>query len=152
MSSLGIILNNYGPNDIAYQVIKSVNLYRGHHDIALFYENITRPCITPATALMHTYGLSNYPHPVITFDVETTKTALDTIGPTAYYLYVWNLEWLHKTAPYEYYDMVYSDTRLNLICRSKEQAEVLQNNFGRDVSHIMAKFNLETLLETVHGT
>jgi hypothetical protein len=150
--SLGIILNNYGPNDIAYQVIKAINIYRGFKDVALFYENIMRPCITPTTSLVHIYGLSNYSHPVITFDIETTKTALDTIGPTAYYLYVWNLEWLHKTANYEYYDKVYNDKRINLIVRSKEQEEVLFNNFGVKIAHIMPKFNLNKILEITNAT
>lgn len=152
MINLGIVLNNLGPSDLSYSILQSVSEYRGLSDICLFYENLTRPCINPATALMHSFELAGYRNPVVCTDVETMKTALSSLGPTSYYLYLWNLEWLrYSDNRFGYFQEVYTNPRLKLITRSREDTKIMENNWGVKVLAELPYLTMDETLKIVEN-
>jgi hypothetical protein len=147
---LSVALNNLGPNQLAYNVIKNFNKASENQvgiDFLAFYENFSPPCFAPNFAVMQIYEGWSYNGIVVATSLSTASKALSFPSSAAKFFYVWDLEWIrmkHKYAKELY--SIYRNPNLKLIARSKSHKNLIEDCWNTKVVGIVDDFNLNELL------
>jgi hypothetical protein len=88
----------------------------------------------------------------IATSLSTANQLLSFPGPSSKLFYVWDLEWLRGQHRYaDNYIQIYCNPDLVLIARSTPHAQIIHNNFNREISHIVSDFDLEKLIGEING-
>jgi len=153
VSKFGIILNNYGQNQLAFDTLQTANefLRMGNKvDLTLFYETPVPLRQSPLTALMNLYEAWNYDGTVVATSVSSAFKVLGMPIPNQRYFYVYNPEWIHNHTIYEaYYKLAKSD--IEFIARTKEHADLIINNFNKVPKFILEQMNVEALWQALNS-
>lgn len=146
---INILVDNLGPNQLAYEIIISLNNVRPSPFI-LFYQNFLPYIAYPNFTIMHiseAWGQKGY---TIATCLNTAKKLTGFPNISSKYLYVYNTEWLRgKQRVYDIYKQIYCDQQLKLIARSELHAKAILNNFNREVEFIMPHFNPQTIISNI---
>ena len=141
MIKLGFAINNLGPSQLSYYLIKELNSLlkkRGDLDIIVFYENIARPYIKPEFALMQMAEAWSYGGTVIATDIAIAEKLLTFPAPTRKAFYIWDLEWLRKPRMFRELQPTYG--HLELIARSNDHKEAIEGAWNRKVIGVVEDF------------
>ncbi len=147
--SLGFLLPNLGPNQLAFDVIKEVNSYLQKSklvDIYAFYETLTQHVIRPNFAVMTLQEAFTLSGTLVPTTCHLAYDSLRMARRKNIIFYVHKLEWLHGAiGPYEWYDDIYR--KLPIVARSDDYARILENNFSANVVDVSPTPNVTTLLK-----
>lgn len=147
VSKFGIILNNYGQNQIAYDTLISTNdfLKKTYKtDLTLFYETPAPLRQLPMTGMMNLYEAWGYDGDLVATTIPSAFKILGMHGSNRKFFYVYNPEWIHNPSLFEaYYRVIKSD--IQIITRTKEHATLMQNNFNKQSIFTLEQMNVEDL-------
>lgn len=151
---LGILLNNLGPNQLAYSSIRSNNLFVDDApkiDCILFYENYVRPCLPMNFASMQVFEAYGYNGTLIATSLSTAHKALRCYASKNKFFYVWDLEWLRLQQFKQFRDMhnVYGNSNLKLIARSESHKTVIEDSWNTKVAGIVDNFDMRQMIEVI---
>ena len=148
--SIGILLNNVGPGQLAYYSIRAINHWvkaNPRSEVVLFYSNMTPSCLSANCAIMHYKEAYSYDGTVISTDLESSLKLLSFPGPKRKLFYVCDLEWLRqKPRPYSLFAGIYNNPKLELLARGDLHANILRDVWNRDVK-VFPDNELEKLFE-----
>jgi hypothetical protein len=147
---LGIVLDNLGPSQLAYAVLSQANRLvteRSDVDVTVFYESLTRPCITPWFATMQMAEAYGFDGPVVATSLSSAAKLLRMPSCPRKFFLVWDLEWLRKPQPYENLKAVYFHSELTLLARGEDHAKAISDCWNRPAD-IVGDFDLPLVLKT----
>lgn len=145
---LGILLNNLGPTQLAYNAICQANRYAqsGKHSAFLFYERQVPPCLKLAVASMQIAEAWNFDGVTVATDLSTAIKLAKFPSPRSKFFYVWDLEWLRNgVQPYEAYSSVYRNPSYQLLARSASHRDAIESCWNRKVRAVVDDFSFEEL-------
>lgn len=149
MLKLGIAVDNLSANQLSYYILRQIHDKKTtDFDIVLFFNKLTRPCITSKATTLHISEMWDYDGIVVATDLNTAQKLIHAPRPQKKYFYIWNLEW--RQIPQDYISLfsVYGNKNLSLITRSEEYRWLIKNNWNRD-SKILDNCHLPTLLKII---
>jgi hypothetical protein len=155
IKKIGFVLDNLGPNQLAYQLIKSGNILAEQSDkvdVVLFYRNFAPIVTPPSIAIFTVYDAFNYDGDLVVTNIQDAMSATRWPGPNRHniYWYLQNLEWLQlrNAMAYEEYAKVYLNPKLRLVCRSQDHYDIV-NAVWRTPYAIVEDGNVNKFLEVI---
>ncbi len=153
MKKLGFILDNCGPNELAYRVISSANnLIKnqpGVADFIVFFNNIVPNCMPLEFASMNMVEAYDYDGVLVATDLLNASKMLNFPAASRKIFYVWDLEWIRlPNRNYDSFREIYCNEELDLFCRSKTHQFFIQNAWGREAK-IVEYCDIEELVKWV---
>ena len=163
--NLGFLVKNLGASQLGYYLSRNINnhLENNHElDIICYTEEFERNCMHTNFSVMEMAEAWGQRGPMIATSISTAEKLVKIPAASKKYFYIWDLEWYHiqnrlvgdffRKQIYIYNTgSIYHDPSLELICRSQEHADIISNNFNREVRHIIEDFNLNKILEVVNN-
>jgi hypothetical protein len=145
MKRLGILINNYGPSQLAYNAIRIANDIVATTDVepTLFYENLVLPCLRPMCSVMCFNELFSFNGLIITTSIKQTRSVIKYPNPSKVIFYAWDLEWLR--GPSNFTDNVHVYRSTKVITRSNDYAKAI-SNFANIEVDVIEDFNIKKLL------
>lgn len=149
-NNLGIAITKFELSDMVYclqtRIIKHRNLF---NSISVFIEQSSPPLIQPNFAVMQSSEMVGYDGVLVATDINSASLLAKTPGGTRKFFYVWDLEWLNQPnlVLYGPYMAVYTSPKLEIIVRSEEHKDILENNFNCKVKLVMPNFDINLLAE-----
>lgn len=131
MKKVGLVLNNWGPSDVAFDAIYNAERAPREIDIMGFYLSPSRPCLAPRFGIVESYLSYAYPGTLVATSLATADRVLKASSSHDRYYYIWNLEWLHTPVPFTaLYELLHS---LKLVARTDEIANKLSEVWDVEV-------------------
>jgi hypothetical protein len=134
---IGIAVESLGPSQISFLLISKANSIvhsRPDIDIVVFYESISRPCITPHFAMMQLAEGWGYDGHVVATAINTAEKLLQFPSAKTRSWYCWDLDWTRQRRMFSSFRSVYGDPSLNLIARGESHQKAIRSAWHRDVS------------------
>lgn len=152
---LGVLVRDLGPSQFNYYCIRNANvaLKSGKvADFVAFYENLTKPCLTPNFAIMQAAEAWGYDGVLVATTLSTAEKLIRFPSAQRKLFYVWDLEWLRMgQKSYRALQAVYGHSRLRLLARSAEHARLIGEVWNREAA-IVDDFDLPALLKECSAT
>ena len=150
MNSIGFIVPNLGPNQLAYQAILVANkLSRADYDISFFFHERLQPCTDLLVASMHISEIHGYHGVLVSTNLETTKYSLNVINDIPRIFYINDIEWLRGNRLYFDYINVLHDKRLKLAVRSPSHKNMVEN-FCNKNARLFTKIDIPEMIKYGH--
>lgn len=146
--SLGIIINVFGPNQESQELIESINDdSKKNRDIAIFYEEKHGIPSALNCGMCHISSAWGYKGDLIATNYSSASKILRMPILGRRYYYIYNFEWLnHRVFSYEPLVSVICDENIELICRTHNHAELIENNFNKKVLAVCGSLNVNDLI------
>lgn len=145
---VGILLNNIGNNQAAFMAINHANTihrFKMGHVIELYYQHISQPVVRPMCMVNTIDKATLVKDVVIATDLCNCKY-LDAMTAKYKFFYLFDPEWLrYKT---DYISTLKMLNNTNVICGSKEHAEVIQKYCGKEAK-VIESFNVMRILNGI---
>jgi hypothetical protein len=154
MMKLGILLNNLGPNQLAYTAIRNNNFYVDRaqdFDCILFYENYVRPCLPMNFASMQVFEAYGYDGTLVATSLSSAHKALECYASKKKFFYVWDLEWMRLQQFKQFRDLhnIYANKELTLIARSQQHKDVIEDSWNVNVAGVVDNFDMRQMAEVI---
>ena len=151
-NKVNILVPELGPSQRNYYLIRNLNHHleqKGNiNNVNVFAENLSRFCLTPAFAVMNVAEAWGQPGNFVATSLSTASKLMTYPMAKRKFFYVWDLEFLRgEQRSYDNYAPVYLNKDFELICRSKEHADIIYNSFNLVVDHVVENFELNKLFE-----
>lgn len=151
VDNINIVTNDLGPSQKNYYLIRNVNVI---HDripglnIQVFTENLSKFCLKANFAVMNVAEAWAQKGNFIATSMSTASKLLSYPNATRRLFYIWDLEFIRQRN--RYYNnnaVIYLHKELELVCRSKEHADLVSNAFNREVKYIVNNFDIRNFIE-----
>ena len=160
MNKLGFLVENLGASQLGYYLCNNINKFLGSNprsDIICYYEHFEEECMQPNFQVLHVADAWMQEGAIVATSESTAEKLLGFPGTRERYFYVWDLEWLRfdkrkpKFGNMGYFPFLpYLNPHLEIICRSKYHADIIENNFNREVKYIVEDFNIKQIMEIIN--
>ena len=149
--SLGIVINIFGPNQVSQELLESINdENKKYRDISIFYEEKHGMPSAINCSMSYISNVWGYKGDIIATNYTSAAKIIKMPILGKRYYFIYNFEWLnHRVFSYEPLLSIISDKNLELICRTKEHAKLIKNNFNREVNLICDTLNVHNLMELI---
>jgi hypothetical protein len=148
--NIGIIIPSLDMNQLAYEVISTINrtIAAGDkNDYRIFFEELVPKCIDPICSVMNITEIFSYDGILISTTLDNTKLALKALGNVDRYFYIWDLEFLRNRKDYLNNISVYRNPKTKIIARSNDQATAIKNYCGITPQLIMPNLNFNEIMK-----
>ena len=149
--SVGIILDNLGQNQVAFDVLWNIESFLpSPTEVVIFSQAWNRPIITPPTGVHHITGLYGYRGNVIALTPQSVDDCLrcGTINSVLWYIY--NPHEINACFP-EFIEGLMSNDNIIKVCRSENHRKLVNNLFPHATieEKIIENFDIKRLLEVL---
>ena len=153
MIRLNFLVDNLGANQMAFQLIGSINeiVEENWASPTVFYDQLHRDCRplhAPAMNLMEAWRQSGVS---IATSLTTVQSLLSMPGPRHKMFYVWDMSWMIGLRRADTYQDIFQHPNLSLIARCDDHKKILQNNFNVVVPYVFEGFDTTGLREAVEN-
>ena len=154
MNKLGFLVRNLGASQLGYFLAKNLNDFLDEGlgiDCTVYSEERHNGCLTASFPVMQMVEAWGQGGTMISTSISTTCKMIKFPSSHRKLFYVWDLEFLRGHTPH-YYDLikkVYLNEDIELLVRCKNHADVIKNNFNRDVVGVIEDFNMVDIMEVV---
>lgn len=154
---LGFIVPDLGLSHRSYALTNAINKFyeQGDNvdtDISVFCENRVEPRVEPSFATFNVTDAYGYAGSMIATSLNTAKKILSFPQLTHRVLYLWDLEWINdETRDFKIFADVYQSRKLEIVTRSEEYKYIFEKVWNKDVSDVVADFNLEALMKIINN-
>jgi hypothetical protein len=148
---LGFLLDNLGPSQLAYSVIRGVNEYLekgGDVPVVLFYERLLPFCLTPHTASMQLAEAWTFDGLLVATSFRTAEKLINLPAARlrSHFFWCYDLEWVRfANKAYRPLADVYRSPRLRLLGRGPDHKAALETAWNVPVG-TMEELDIEYLL------
>lgn len=158
MMKIGFLVDNLGASQLSYYLGRNVNNYLEENpssDIVCYYDSFERNCVNNNFATVNMIEGWNQSGAMIATSENTANKLSSFIGTRNKFFYIWDIVYYLKRFSGRKYvdtftaDSIYSNKDLKLICRSKTHAEIIKNNFNREVEYIVDNLNIHQIVEVI---
>lgn len=146
---IGLVLNNWGVNDCAFDALYSIESLDRTHDLMGFYLSPARPCLAPRFAVCESYLSYSFDGTLVATSLLTADRVLKAATSKDRYFYVWSLDWLSSVVPFNQLREIL--TSLKVVCRTKEIADHLGKVWGIDTKVAKNFKELYRIIEDSNG-
>lgn len=150
---IGFLLSNLGATQSAFRIIYNTNIIcskRYDVDIVVFYENAMKACYATNFATTNIVDAWSYPGNIISTNLNTAYKSLRFPGAKRKYFYVVDLEWINiPNKQYEKLAEIYQSQSIQLITRSQEYANRIEEAWARPVRGIVREFNIDEFIKII---
>ncbi len=155
MQILNIMTQDLAVSQKNYLLIRNANQIQTkdpYKNVQVFVENLGRICLRSNFAVMSAVEAWGEKNPFVATNLSSAAKLMHYPIPSRKLFYLWDLEWLRGNPRMNYntYSIVYLNPDLELVCRSKEHADITENTFNRKVSYVVDDFDLNQLFEITH--
>ena len=155
MKILNVMTQDLTPSQRSYFLIRNANHLQDtdpYKNVQVFVENLGRICMRSNFAIMSAAEAWGEKNPCIATNLSNAAKLMHYPLATRKLFYLWDLEWLrgNPKMAYHNYAIVYLSSELELVCRSKEHADIVENTFNRKVNYIVDDFDLKKFFEITH--
>lgn len=150
--NIGIILPNLEVNQLAYEIISSINheiLAGGKHDYRVFIENISLFSIRPLCAVMSIPEIWSYSGLLVSTTLDNTEFSLRLTTDVMRVFYIWDMEWLRGQKNYLRNLSILRNPNLVLISRSEDAARELERYSNRRPNMVASRLSLGDLANVI---
>lgn len=148
---LGFLMDHLGPSQLSYRMISQVNDYLDNNcsnDIIVFFENLSRPVLSPRFAIMQINEAWGFQGAAIATSLSTAGKLVNYPEPLLKIFYVWDLEWLRsKNYNYEQNVAIYRHPELKIVTRCEDYKKEVENLWNVKVHDVVKDFNIEQFIE-----
>lgn len=155
LDNINVLTNDLGPSQKNYYLIRNINKI---HDtvpglnIQVFTENLSKFCLKAHFAVMNVAEAWAQNGAFIATSLSTASKLLNYPNPSRKLFYVWDLEFIRREHKhYNVHAPIYLNKSLELVCRSKEHADLVENAFNRPVKHIVNNFDIRPFIEILNN-
>jgi len=147
MLKIGLILPDLSSSQLTFLAVEQLNriLHQsGAIDGVIFVENISKPAIPPACAIMDLSEIWNFDGLLISTTLDNTNIMIKSVIPAQKVFYVWDMEWLRGTRKNDFKRNVdiLRDPTIKLVVRSESHAKCLANYANREADLIVDNFDI----------
>lgn len=153
MQTLNVLVPDLSPSQRSYFLIRNTNaihINRPDINVQVFIENVSLACMRTNFSVMNVAEAWAQPGPIIATSLSTAAKLIHYPCATRKLFYLWDLEWIRGSKIYNHYAPVYLNKELELVCRSKEHADLVSTAFNKEVKYIVEDFNIDGFLEIVN--
>ena len=94
----------------------------------------------------------NFDGVLISTDISTTLSSLNSSSVCRRLFYVWDLEWTRQEGKdYDYVSKAYNHKEVELVSRSVDHSPLLENYSNKNVSGVVNDFSFKDLKEILDG-
>lgn len=144
MKKIGLLLDNFGPSDIAFCAITSGNKLDKDIDLCGFYIDLHPNCVYAKFGLMEAGETMSFRGPIIATSIRTAKYLSTNTSPEDKYYYVWDLEWIRNGGDFKSYRDLLLKTKV--IARNEYIASLLREVWNIEPVAVIDHFDLEEIV------
>ena len=119
-------------------------LVRKGHEVHVFVEDKGAPPSRPHFPVFDAAYAYTQPGPLIVTTLSSLALAVNSPIKRDVWFYAWDMEWLNGQA-FAWRDLHPMYTAVPLIARSYHHRRILQNTWGKNVSHIVEDFSADQI-------
>lgn len=150
--NLGFVINNIGPNQLAFDLIHQINLIgRTNVEVScsLFIQNIIEPCVVPNCAVYNISEIMSFDGVMVATDFDTCEKMLKTTNQALKIFYLWELEWIRNPDKFLTYQSILRTKGLVIFSRSEQYAKQLEEYAGVKSHAIQPTLNVAQLIQNI---
>lgn len=151
---IGFVLQDLGPNQLAYTCISSINKYLDNNygiDPVLFFQEQSMPCLQPKCARYNVYDTSYYYGNLITTTIDTTVNTRNARVCQKFY-YIYELEYLKNKENKVKFDTIMNDNTIVKFTRCLDFLQQLRNDGYEINGTIVNDFDPTSIHNIIKGT
>ena len=151
MNKIAAIINDMGPSQKAFYMIKEFNKAAISKDFSMsvFYSRPAMPVTKPYFSCRNVSFLSGYDGAAIATDLTGADMLLKSHTAASKYLYLWDIEWITRTVNFSVACDILLDDRLKIIARSDSHATVINNFCNKKIDGVLDNWNIDELISIV---
>lgn len=132
--NIGLIIPNLSASQLAFEMITQANKlsFESDNEYILFPLTITQACVKPTVAVMNISEIYDFSGVLIATNLYSAAHLANAKNEARKIFYVWDLEYLRGNMNYVQNMLIYTDKRLELICRSHDHAKMIKNFCNRE--------------------
>jgi hypothetical protein len=153
MHNLGFMVKDLSPSQEAFYLINYANkaVMQDGHDVIVFYENPSAPCLTTGFAIMQTTEAWSFSGPLVASNLNLASKLIQFPGTKQKYFYVWDLEWVRmQTKNFSILSYIYRNPSLKLLARSREHARIIASCWNVPHPPIVENYNIDKIVEIIN--
>ena len=152
--SVGIIVPSFLSSQMVYYSTKYTNVLLSQsnlYDIVFFYEQLAQMHLKPLCACMNISEIWSFSGLLVSTTIHNTILASKAIIPAKKVFYVWDLEWLRPgNQNYLYNIQAYRSPHIELVARSMDHAQVIENYCNRQVKAVIPNFQIDGFINVFY--
>jgi hypothetical protein len=149
--NINILASDLAPSQLNYYLIRNTNYLHEHHkdiNVQVFTENLSRFCMKPLFGVMNVSEAWGQGGPFIATNLSTASKLINYPIASRKLFYIWDLEFLRGSQRvYDLYAPYYLHPELELVCRSQEHKDLVENCFNREVKNLVNNFNMNEFIQ-----
>jgi hypothetical protein len=156
--NIGVLVPNFGVSQLMYSFVQNANDHltsSANPSITGFFDNPAPLQLIPKFPLMQSHEAWAFPGILIATNLRSATKMLQCPGTKKKLFYVWDMEWLYeKNRSYLEFAQFYLNKEIELLARSADHAEAIEDCWNRKVFGIVEDFNMKQLIEALekYGT
>lgn len=146
MRKLGVIVQDFGPTQLTYQLVRSAEKVRSTIDICAFFNRSAKHSFPLPFACMQLNEAWGYDGLIIATDIKTCLQMKTFPASSRKVFYVWDLDWMRiqlQDRDFDFLSSLYRSDELTLVARSVSHSEALRSAWNIERIAIVENFNLE---------
>lgn len=146
--SLGFVIKDIGPNQMAYTCITNANKWlENNYGVApvLFFEEVATPCIEPDFARYNIHSTCHYYDYLVYTDIDSFYST-KKISPSKKLFYVYDLNILFKD---KRFGKILNDTSIIKIFRSIDYVNKIKSLGFKVNDNIVVDFNIDDIIKVI---
>lgn len=148
MINIAAVVDSLGPSQKSFYLIKEFNRASLKQDVcvSVFHKRASISVIPTMFSCKNISSLSGFHHTAISTTIVDASILLSSSNACSKYLYLWDFDWLGSTMKFKDVCKVLLDERLNIIARSDEHAQMIENYCNKKPVAIIDNWKLEDLI------
>lgn len=150
MISLGFVLKDIGPNQMAYTCISNANKWlEDNYGIApvIFFEEVAVPCIEPDFARYNIHSVSHYYGYLVYTDIDSFFST-KSISPSKKLFYIYDINTLFKD---DRFGKILNDNNVIKIFRCSDYLKKIKSLGFKLNDNIVADFNIDDIMKAINN-
>ncbi len=146
---IGCLIDDFGENQCGDCYISEMNKLQKENSNVVgsgFFCDIVRYSQLANFAMFNIVETFSYTGHIFATSLNLANKLLNSPCSIKYF-YIWDLEWIRRTFPYESYAQIYRNPKLKIIARSDSHKIILENNFNIKVFDVMNDWDRNKLVE-----
>lgn len=146
--NIGILLPAIEQNQLTFDVINAIerDLKIGKHQFTLFYENASNTRFTLDCSVCSAGHIPDFEGLLITTTLRNTLLCSKFAGPVKKRFLIWDMEWIRGKKNFIENISILRNPNIELIARSFETSQLIQNYCNRKVYNINSNLDFEKML------
>lgn len=141
---LAAIVDDLLQSQSSFYLIKNFNKLDGPF---CFYKNPSSLTVPANFSIMSVSYLPYFSGTVISTNIESAQIALSSSANIDNYIYLWDLNWMRESSPYEDNVDVLRNENLRILARSHSHKNIIENYCNREVYDIIEDWDYKKLKE-----